>query len=235
MALHQSQFNGATLNAKASADVLPFRAVTVASAAEDFLTVSHATPSSVCFGFSTTDSPQGTPAGVAVNGIGLAVVNGGTTSIAAGDLLKVGTSDGVLVKASAGDVFAARALEAASSDGATIQVVILTGGQAAVLNAGKTIAGATGSLTQAEIDGRSFTLVSSNNGVLALAIPAANSVGAGTRLVVLKTGTAGAVTITPASGTINGAATYAAIDSANDRAEFIPVGNNWFILSSTIA
>jgi hypothetical protein len=231
-----SNFNGATINAKATAVIVAYRALTLASVADDFITAAHATTGTAVHGFSQTAADAiGDAVGVAVDGIGIVEVNGDSSNIAAGDFLKVGTATGILIKATSGDTYVARALEPASTDGAKIQAHIIVNGYNAVLNGGATVSGTTGTVTQAQVDGRSYTVVCSNNGVCALAIPAAAAVSAGTRLIVYKSGTAGAVTITPATGTIAGGANLATIDAQNDRAEFIPIGTNWVILASTIA
>jgi hypothetical protein len=235
MALSLTQFFTGPFNAKATAAVSAYRAVTLTTAATDFPTATHAGTSSVVAGFSTVAAAADAPVGIANTGVGMATVNAASVNIAAGDFLKVGTSAGILIKASTGETFCARALEPATVDGTEIKIQILVNGQSVVANSGSTISGASGSLTVADIDGKSYTLLSSNNGILALSIPGAASVAAGTRLIVRKTGTAGAVTITPAAGTIVGGATYAAIDAQNDHAEFIPVGTQWVILTSTIA
>ena len=56
--------------------------------------------------------------------IAAVVVNAAATAIAAGDLLKWDATNAVYVKAAAGDTATAKALAAASTDGATINAVV---------------------------------------------------------------------------------------------------------------
>ena len=98
-----------------------------------------------------------------------------------------------------------------------------------------TVSGASGTVTANQlISGSGGVITSSNNGVCALAVPGADTVPPGTPMMIKKTGTAGAVTITPGSGTINGAATHAAIDADDDWALFVAIGDDWVLVADGI-
>jgi len=87
----------------------------------------------------------------------------------------------------------------------------------------------------AEISGRTFTVSMSFAGASALSIPSALTVAAGTVIIINKSGSAGAVTVSATAGNVAGGATYTAIDALNDTAILIPVGANWLIAGSAIA
>jgi hypothetical protein len=185
-------------------------------------------------GICTGNSTSGEPVGNAYIGPGMAEVLGNTVNIAAGDSLKASTN-GCLAKALPGELAIAFAEEPCTEDNADIRIFIqrhIAGDSSSVFTS---ITGASGSVTAAGLGIGGGAVFCSNNGVCALAIPGGASVRAGTRLIVYKTGTAGAVTITPATGTIAGGATHTAIDAQNDRAEFISDGTNWLITWSVIA
>ncbi len=95
----------------------------------------------------------------------------------------------------------------------------------------------TGAITLANIiSGNGYAYVDmSYAGAAALAIPGAAAVPGNSRIRVLKSGSAGAITITPASGTIAGGATHTAIDATSDTAVFVAVGSDWKIEYSVIA
>lgn len=185
------------------------------------------------------DIDSGLNASVIVSGHAFLFVNANTVNIAPGDPIKCAAS-GLGEKATIpGEKYFARAIDAASADGVLIEVIVESGsvGFAAglVSGASETDADGTAEITQAELDGyNSYAITASYDGAVALAIPAAAN-NAGKFLFVNKTGTAGAVTITPASGTVAGGATHAAIDAQNDNALFQAIGTDWVIVSSSIA
>ena len=84
-----------------------------------------------------------------------------------------------------------------------------------------------------------YTVPSSGNVVLASASSAAftvtlPAVAAGLHVTVVKTdSSANVVTVAPASGTINGAATYTALSTQYKGAQFVSDGTNWFTESQT--
>lgn len=90
-------------------------------------------------------------------------------------------------------------------------------------------------VTSAQVSGKTFTVIASAAGTQAVAIPGAATVVAGTVMIIKKTGSAGAVTITPGAGTIAGGATHAALDALNDVAMFVAVGTDWVLGPSVIA
>lgn len=79
------------------------------------------------------------------------------------------------------------------------------------------------------------TILLSFNGTVALAIPGGDAALEGARLRIQRTANAGAVTATPADGTIGGAGTYALVAASGDWAEFVSDGTNWILIDSEIA
>lgn len=69
----------------------------------------------------------GEPIGICFGGIGLLVVNAGTTALVAGDKIACGAAGGIGVKATAGGVYHAQAMEPANQDGQIIRVRICIG------------------------------------------------------------------------------------------------------------
>lgn len=65
----------------------------------------------------------------------------------------------------------------------------------------------------------------------AVTVPSALLVQPGRRYVVINTA-AGAVTLTPATGTINGAATLV-VTASTGRADIVSDGTNWFTVTSS--
>lgn len=90
-------------------------------------------------------------------------------------------------------------------------------------------------VTAAQLAGGTFTAIASAAGTQAVTLEGGATVKAGTRFVLRKTGSAGAVTITPTTGTIAGGATHTACDAQNDWAVFVSDGTNWVLESSVIA
>lgn len=85
--------------------------------------------------------------------------------------------------------------------------------------------------------GLPVTVIASAAGTQAVATPAlAEIIPQGQVLIVKKTGSAGAVTITAGSGTtIAGGATYATLDAQNDVAMFVFIGTDWVLTTNNIA
>lgn len=71
-------------------------------------------------------------------------------------------------------------------------------------------------------------------GTAALAIPGATEV-LGRLLTLEKTGSAGAITVTPATGDIAGGGTHAAVDAQYDNVTYLATQAGWVIVYSTIA
>lgn len=90
-------------------------------------------------------------------------------------------------------------------------------------------------VTAAELANGTYTAIASAAGTQAVTLEGGATVKAGTRFVLRKTGSAGAVTITPTTGTIAGGATHASCDAQNDWAVFVSDGTNWVLESSVIA
>lgn len=158
----------------------------------------------------------------------------GDAAIAKWDRLYIDT-DGELNADRVNGIFFGWALAAVGSGSTTkIPVKIAASGDkgsgsSAGLGDGNALAfsGATGTATIGDLWYRFTSIICSNNGVCALAIPGASNFPNGTRIRVKKTGTAGAVTITPAAGTIDGASSVNSQDAQNDLSEYIAVGADW--------
>lgn len=123
------------------------------------------------------------------------------------------------------------ALAAASGDGSVIEMVPMP---AAVSALGVRTLAATGDVTLTTADLDKLILLPST-GAQAITLPAtADCSGRG---FIFKKTTANAVaaTLTPASGTIDGAATNAQIDAAQDMLHIISDGTNWHIVAAKIA
>ena len=92
---------------------------------------------------------------------------------------------------------------------------------------------ATGSTT---LDGSEGVVICSYAGTQTIVLAAAAVVGKGKVVVIKKTGSAGAVTIDgSASETIDGAATYAAVDAQYDSLILMCDGTNWIKVAAQIA
>lgn len=74
-----------------------------------------------------------------------------------------------------------------------------------------------------------FHARASNNGTQAVSLISAALVPVGSKFKLEKTGTAGAVTITPTAGTIAGGATDATNDAQGDFSTYISDGTNWLL------
>lgn len=94
--------------------------------------------------------------------------------------------------------------------------------------------GTTITLTAADLVGGHCTLKTTSTSAIALAIPAAASY-TGCRLTVIHSAGTSAITITPASGTIAGSSTHAALDAAGDLATFVAIGTDWVLENRSIA
>lgn len=165
---------------------------------------------------------------------GLAVVEAGA-AITAPALLTT-TAAGKAITATAGQKVNAVAMEDAAGDGSFLKVEVIPPIQTAspsvlIVNTTNTIA-----VTAAQLGSAHTRVIASVAGTAALAIPDAGTVPAGTPITVKKTGSAGAVTITPGAGTIAGGATHAALDAQNDWATFVSDGvSDWMLAEANIA
>lgn len=80
----------------------------------------------------------------------------------------------------------------------------------------------------------SLLLVSPTGGSIVITVPAASSVQPGRSFIVRRDATAtNTVTVTPASGTINGAANLVLAAGAISSAEIYSDGTNWFSLGTS--
>jgi hypothetical protein len=226
------QFDGKVHPALATEAVEAYRFLKQATTAAEDYKVNYADAGEKPLGISVAEAASSEGVGVAVSGFGLLYVDANSVNIAAGDPIKA-TADGVGVKAGDGDAYAAIALEPATADGAIIRVLIQQVNSCSVGGATNSTNSIT--LTAAQLSGKVYTLIASYAGAVALAIPGAATVTTGTRFCLKKTGSAGAVTITPAAGTISGGATHAACDAQNDTAEWVAIGTDWVLIDSTIA
>lgn len=93
----------------------------------------------------------------------------------------------------------------------------------------------TAALTAAQVSGKHAFITCSYAGAAALAVPAAATVTPGSTFTLKKTGSAGAITITPAAGTIAGGATHTAVDADGDVATFVALGTDWVLANNVIA
>jgi len=72
-------------------------------------------------------------------------------------------------------------------------------------------------------------------GAFTVTVPAASSVQPGRNYIVRSTGTTNAVTVSPASGTINGAASVTLPSGATPAStELYSDGTNWFSLGASV-
>lgn len=232
-----SFFTGVTTSGKATAAIVANRFVISATTAEGSPRYTAASDQSRPVGIAMeAASAAEDVVPVAINGVGLLYVNANTTNIVAGDPITCGAA-GVGVKATADDHVAAVALDPASADGVSIRVVLTPNGKLPEVGTALTDATNSITLTAAQLTtGKLVQLTASYAGAVALAIPGAASVPRGHRLYLLKTGSAGAVTVTPAAGSIGDAATHATVDATSDYAIYESDGiGNWAIYSSNIA
>jgi len=200
-----------------------------------------ATPTSgAADGIFTDSGAAGESASIATAGVWYLKVNGNSENIAAGDFLKP-TTAGVGIKAGNGEVASAVALEPATADAVYIRVRIVPRGLAAnsVVTSATSSSATPTALTVADLRGGTYNLTLSYAGAVALTIPSAGTVQDGALLAIYKTGSAGAITITVAAGTIDSHTntTYAAIDADKDYALFRAnqALARWDIVASKIA
>lgn len=230
MFVDSRQYSGA-----ATAAVTKNRAAKQGTTAnEDFKFTLAGVGEAAC-GIFVTSAASGEFVQVAFDGFGLAEVNanGAANNIAKGDKLKPSTN-GVLVKALPGDLYIAEAMEPATTDAAYIRVYIeqgVTSYQTQYTDASATPA----TVAATALGSGTAVIVASVAGIQTVNIPGGASVKAGTLILVKKTGSAGAVTLTPATGTIAGGATYATLDAQNDMAFFFSDGTNWLLGPNNIA
>ena len=172
--------------------------------------------------------------------VNLSVVgnNGASVAVARGDNLYMQSTGVINKNFSLTARFFGVALAPVTS-GSTTVIPVLVGISEPIVH-GSTLTArttATESITVEQLNALFATVDIQTAGVCALSIPAATSVRPGTRLQIYKSGSAGAITITPATGTINQAANLATVDADND--EIILTANtalnDWTISSSKIA
>ena len=162
-------------------------------------------------------------------------------SIAAGAAVYAATGGKVTDSDAGSALFLGFAGTAASADNDLLELIPyptqgdLAGVVAATLNGYVADATGTVEVLTAALGLVQTTILLSNDGTVALAIPGGDAALAGARLRVQRTAESGVVTITPADGTIGGAATYALVDADGDWAEFVSDGTNWILIDSEIA
>lgn len=229
-----------TYSAAATAAIVSERFVKLATTANEAPLCTQAGAGEAGIGIAQNDADSGETVTIAVGwSIARLEVDGSGTSIAAQDPLKANAS-GIGVKAASGENVIAFALEPSVASGDIIPVVVV-GPNSAISTASRgfaTVSTTSGTVTTAQLtNAMVYTVHCSNASATALAIPAAASVPAGTVLIVYRSGGATAVTITPASGTIAGGATHAALDAVGDVASFIAdvTGTTWLLGPRNIA
>lgn len=228
-----------TISAEATAAITANRIVKLATTAKEQWKVTTSGAGEASIGVATNDAASGEIVTVAIaNSVGRIEVDGSSSNIAAGDPLKANAS-GIGVKASSGDNTIAIALEPSTASGDIINCVV-TGTNAAIGTTSTgfaTVSTTSGTVTAVQLTNASvYTVDTTNASATALAIPGAASVPAGRVLIVKRTGGANAVTITPAAGTINGGASYNALDAVGDAAMFVGDGaGDWKLMVRTIA
>ena len=187
-------------------------------------------------GIATQPADSGSEvASYAYDGIGRVKVNGGTNAIAIASPIK-STTDGIGILAYWGDKAIAKSNGISSADGDIIPCQLGAFTVSTPLSTAITQAADPATVTRAQLFGKLTNITNTVDGTSTLNIPGAASVNAGTQIQITKTGTAGAITVTPAAGTINGTSTYILLDADNDTAVFESDGvSNWFIVSSVIA
>lgn len=143
----------------------------------------------------------------------------------------ISASEVVNVAADDGDVFIGYAHEAASAAAGSLNVALAPFSEqgARVITQGTAT-----TVTADDLAGGTCTVVASAAGTQAVSLIAAASVP-GAIFTIYKSGSAGAVTITPTAGTIAGAGTYAAADAQNDHATFQAIGTDWVLIAATLA
>ena len=220
--------------ALAYADVIQYRFgttdSTITTASEAFK-ARLAGAGEFCLGIIGAAALAGRPTNVRTGGMYRLTVNGSGTAINAGDKLK-SAANGIGIKAGATDEWFAIAIDPSTGNGDIIRVVIAHGNTGATTVGVNTIAvaGATGALTDDDLTNKIVTVLCANNGVCALAAPDPATVEEGSILIVKKTGTAGAVTITPDANTIAGAAAHALITAQGDSCIFVATPTDWTLL-----
>jgi hypothetical protein len=104
---------------------------------------------------------------------------------------------------------------------------ILVASGVTVPSACVTSSGSTIVVTEAQLAGGKFTAIASAAGTQAVTLAAAATCRQGTLFILYKTGSTGAVTITPTAGTVAGGATDAAADAQYDNAVYVASGTDW--------
>lgn len=90
----------------------------------------------------------------------------------------------------------------------------------------------TSALTTDTLLNTDSVVIYTNTSAKAVAVPAISALTPGRKFSIINTA-AGAVTITPAGATIDGAATYV-VPATLGRVEFINDGTNWFTTSEVV-
>lgn len=231
--------NANVISGTATAAITSNRIVKLATTAKEATRFTTAGAGEVAFGVAIVGVNSGDQVAVATAGAFVRLtVDGSGSAIAAGDPLK-SDSVGRGVKAATSDNQIAIAMEPSTAAGDNI-LVLVTGPNAAIGTTSTgfaTVSTTSGTVTASQLTIASlYTVDTTNASATALAIPGAASVPAGRALMVKRTGGANAVTITPAAGTINGGASYNALDAVGDCAIFVSDGvSDWKLMVRTIA
>lgn len=187
------------------------------------------------------DIDPGKNASVVITGHAKLRVTAGSVNIAPGDPIKVGTG-GKGVKATVpGEEYFAVAQTAATANDAIIDVIVERGVVKSSLTGLGTLyvedADGTAEVTAANLAAADHVVIElSVAGASALALPAASAANKGKKITWKKRGSAGAITATPATGTIDGASNHTAADALNDSVTVVSNGaGNWLIIAEKIA
>jgi predicted RecA/RadA family phage recombinase len=170
---------------------------------------------------------------VAMTGVHKLTKYGTSNALTQGQKVYWDTTNGVMNINATGRYFLGYADVAASATATTAYVKL-----APFAEDFSGVVGATSSATAITLTAATMapmhTIIASAAGTQAVAIPAAADC-AGYVFTLRKTGTAGAVTVTPADDTIASGATYTACDAQNDNATFAAIGTDWVLVRATLA
>ena len=185
-------------------------------------------------GVATVAIANGATGSVAVSGVHKLTKYATSNALTQGQKVWWDATNGCMNVPSNGDTFIGYAELAASATATTAYIRLAPFSDE--LRTG--VVGATSSATAITLTASTLkpvhAIIASAAGTQAVAVPAAADC-AGYQFTLRKTGTAGAVTLTPAAGTLAGGATHAACDAQNDFATFVAIGADWVLLSSVIA
>lgn len=156
------------------------------------------------------------------------------TAFVVGDKLYWDASGLKLYKtASSGYYFAGYAWQAKASSGTTAWVKLAPYAEEGRRHLTTAV---TATLTAADFLSKLLTVTVSTAGTATLNLPAVATVPIGARVTLVKTGSAGAITLDGASSeTINGNTTYAAADAQYDTATLENTGAAWLIVDRYIS